>query len=123
MIDVKKNIICFGYGDVMVNSGCGSTITFTGFKPPVEVGTVITGEVIKDKNIECITEPVKITFTTMKELKQFKKLVEEIDGEDHVCFEYRNYTFDFSNYNENSIKVLLTHIEKAAIHFLLLMAC
>lgn len=123
MIDIKKKIIYFGYGDVQVSSGYGSMIIFTGLKPPMVVGTNITDEVIKDKNIEFITEPIKINFTTMKELMYFKKLVEEIDGKNCTYFEYCNYIFDFSNYNQTSIKVICKHIEKAKLHFITLMAC
>ena len=122
MINVDKKIIRFGRGDVQVG-GTWSTITFTGFKPPIEIGTRITDEVIKDKNLEYITEPIRINFKTMEELMSFKKLVEEIDGKTNTYFKYRDYVFDFSNYNQKSIEVVLYHIGRIRQYLVSLMAC
>ena len=122
MINMEKKIIYFGYGDVQVG-GTWSIIKFRGFKPPVEIGTIITDEVIEDNNLEYITEPITINFATMEELMNFKKLVEEIDGKNNICFEYRGYVFDFSNYNQKSIVVVLYQIGKIRQYLVSLMAC
>lgn len=122
MIDIENKIICFGYGDVQVGS-TWSVIKFRGFKPPVEIGTIITDEVIEDNNLEYITEPIAINFATIEELINFKKLVEDIDGNNNICFEYCGYTFDFSNYNQKSIEVVLYHIGKIRQYLVSLMAC
>lgn len=123
MIDVEKKIIYFGHGDIQVSSGIGPTITFTGFKDTITPGTIITDEVVENKNIEFITKPIKIVFTTMEELNYFKTLVDEIDMINCTYFEYHGYIFDFSNYNQNSINVIYKSIEKAKLHFITLMAC
>lgn len=122
MIDIEKKNIYFGYGDVQVGS-VFSTINFRGFKPPIEVGARITNEVIKNNNLEYVTESIVINFTTMNELMNFKKLVEEIDGKNNICFNCHGYTFDFSNYNQKSIEVVLYYIEMIRRYFVTLMAC
>ncbi len=118
MINIEKKTIYFGYGDVQTGSGASLMLTFTGFKPPMEVGTEIIDQVI-----EYITEPIKLKFTSIEELMGFKKLVDEIDGETNTYFQYRDYVFDFSNYNPKSIEIILKHIKNLQSHFIYLMAC
>lgn len=123
MVDTKNNIISFGYGDVQVYSSTFKhSIIFRGFKPPVEIGTAL-DELIENENIEFITEPIEIKFATMKELNEFQKLVNKIDGKNYTQFTYRNYIFDFSNYNPKSIDVMLYSIANVKRYFMHLMAC
>lgn len=122
MINIDEKIIRFGYGDVSVGANF-SMIILRGIKPPIEIGTIINDKVIKDNNLEYISEPIIINFTTMEELMNFKKLVEEIDGENNICFEYSGYAFDFSNYNQKSIEVVLNCIERICQYLISLMAC
>ena len=50
MVDIKNRIIKFGYGDVQVHSSW-YYISFRQFKPPIEIGTEITDEIIQENNI------------------------------------------------------------------------
>lgn len=124
MINVEKKIIYLGYGDVDVAS-TWSMIMFIGIKSSnhIEPGTYMTNEFIRDNNIEGITQPINIQFSTLDDLMIFKKLVEKIDGDAHTSFEYEGYTFDFHNYNKGSIKAILYHIKSVERHLISLMAC
>lgn len=121
MVDMENKIIKFGYGDIQVHSSW-YYISFRQFKPPIEIGTEITDEIIQENNFEYITEPISINFKNLEELYDFRKLVKEID-ENHTCFKYRDCTFDFSNYNSKSVEVLLKGIKVVENGFIMPMAC
>jgi hypothetical protein len=110
MIDTEKKIIYFGYGDVLVGSNF-ITLSFTGIKPPLKVGTEVTEEITRENNIERITEPVKFKFTDLTELLWFQTSLKGTDGTTSVFFRYEDWIFDFTNYNTKSINIILRHIE------------
>ena len=122
MIDVNNKIIFFGYGNVQVGHNM-TTIDFTGFKPPTEVGAEITDEMVKDKDFEYNTEPIKFNFETITQVMHFKDLVKSIIYAKDKYFKYNDYIFDFTNYNKKSVKVVLMHIEKIENWFLMPMTC
>lgn len=122
MIDTEKKIIYFGYGDVQVGSNF-ITLSFTGIKPPLEVGTRITDEVVRENNIECITEPITFKFTDLTELHYFQHNLKATDGATSVFFIYKDYIFDFSKYNIESINIILRHIDCIRHILIKLSAC
>lgn len=119
MIDVNNRLICFGYGDVKVSYNHMSGIKFVGFEPPpgMSVGTLL------DKECVETTDTIEISFSTIDELMDFKRLIDEIDGESNASFAYRDWMFDFSNYNRQSIIVILFYIELVERYFISLTAC
>lgn len=122
MIDTEKKIIYFGYGDVSVGS-IRTTLSFTGIKPPLEVGTLIDEKTIRENNVKCITEPVKFKFTDLTELHHFQHNLRATDGTTSVFFIYKDYIFDFSKYNIKSINIILHHLECIKRALISLMAC
>ena len=113
---IVNKTIYFGYGDVAVGSTM-SHLIITPIKPPQEVGSDI-----DMGNVEIMGEPIKFTF------KAIKKVNELIDTLDAICPEnntlvFRGYTFDFSKYNEQSIKVIKKHLENIKTNMSLLIAC
>ena len=55
MIDVENKILYFGYGDIKVGNMHSAGLCFKEFKPPVEVGTVLTDEFVYQNDIEFTT--------------------------------------------------------------------
>lgn len=112
MIDTNTKTIYLGSGDVLVGS-YGYTMYFQGFKPPIEVGTTITEEVIEENNIEWLTDKFYIDFRDIQEISTFENLLIQVadnNGENFVQFKFKDLTFDFSNYNEKSISTILLHL-------------
>lgn len=101
---IKGNTIYFGYGDVGVGSdyliGC---MIFTNIKPPQEIGSKL-GEKIKNNEPEIGKELVVYEKECYDLLNVFKTVTE-----DNKIVKYKEYTFDFSNYNIGSINVCLRH--------------
>lgn len=96
---VKGNVIEFGYGDVVVGvdpvKGC---ITIANIKPPLECGTTIKRG---DNSLEYGTT-VEIYEN---EIHDIYNLICTVNEENRVV-KYNNWIFDFSNYNEESVRVV-----------------
>lgn len=125
MIDTNTKTIYLGNGDVLVGS-YGYTMYCQGFKPPIEVGTTITDEVIEENNIEWLTDKFYIDFRDMQEISTFENLLKQVadnNGENFVQFNFKGLTFDFSNYNEKSISTILCHLGCVRDALLTVIAC
>lgn len=98
---IKGNILEFGYGDIAVGaSNLLERITFTNIKPPIECGLAIT----EDMDIE-YGEQIIIQGDGTYDLYNIFKTV----SRENRIVEYRGYTFDFTNYNEESVRIVLKH--------------
>ena len=125
MIDVNTKTIYLGDGDVLVGS-YGYTMYFQGFKPPIEVGTIITDEVIEENNIEWLTDKFYIDFRDIQEIITFENLLKQVadnNGENFVQFKFKDLIFDFSNYNAKSINTILYHLDCVRDALLSVIAC
>lgn len=91
------NVIKLGYGDVVVSS-CGlGYMDFTNIKPPLEIGSTIR----KDIDIEYGLR-IKIYEDNDWELYDLIKTV----NINNRIVEYKGYVLDFSNYNEESVRIV-----------------
>ena len=110
----------FGYGDICVgNTTFG--LTFTEFEPEVEVGTVITPELEKEKSIKYISEKFIIPIKCYEEAKELGRLLDSMDGKDNFQFDFKGWRFNFSNWNPKSIESIKRHL--AVVRGNLLMCC
>lgn len=125
MINTNTKTLYFGSGDVVVGS-YGYTMYFQGFKPPIEVGTLITDEVIEENNIEWLTDKFYIDFRDIQEIVTFENLLKQVadnNGKNFVQFNFKGLIFDFSNYNEKSISTILCHLACVRDALLSVIAC
>ena len=125
MIDTNTKTIYFGIGDVIVGY-YGYTMHFQGCKPPMEVGSIVTDEVIKENNIEWLTDKFYIDFRDIQEIVTFENLLKQVadnNGENFIQFNFKGLTFDFSNYNEKSISTILLHLAFVREALLTVIAC
>lgn len=96
---IKGKVIEFGYGDVVVgNDWFKECITITNIKPPLECGKTIRRGV---EGIE-FGESIEIYED---ELHDIYKLICTVDEYNRVV-KYKEWTFDFTNYNKESVKVV-----------------
>lgn len=112
----KDKTIKFGYGTVLVNSDeYFREVTLKYIKPPKEVGEII----LDNKSFTVLDE---IVFEFGKDMLLFYEELKQITPENTVL-EFRGYKFDFSNYNEKSVEVVLRGFKRAIQGFLLALAC
>lgn len=97
---IVGNTLKFGYGDIAVIGDCMCQhITFRGFKPPGECGVDV------PDGVEFFDDEVAISIT-YEDYKEFNNLLDQVKCKSITVFEFKNYIFDFSNYNEKSIGTL-----------------
>ena len=125
MINTKKKIIYLGYGDVLVGYFLNS-LCFRGFKPPSEVGTIITEEIIKENNIKWLTDNIYLDFKDFQEILTFENLIKQVrdnGGKNFTQFKFKDLTFDFSNYNQKSISGILKKLAVVRVNLLQVISC
>lgn len=96
---IEGNRIKFGYGDISVGANqINRTITFQQFKPAEKCGNEVpeSVEFIGDEINLQINYADYIEFSNNLKLVQCKEIYE---------FSFKDYIFDFTNWNETSIKV------------------
>ena len=112
MIDGK--VFKFGYGDIAVGAiaGIGCAImTFRQFKPTAECGGSLKGI-----DVEWISDEIalRISYQDYKNLKEFLDcILKKRRTKKTLVFTFKDYTFDFTNYNEESVKVCRTKLDEA----------
>ena len=120
MIDFKDNIFYFGDGDILVNNSLGG-LMFVNCKPPLEVGTELNDEIKEKLGVKYTSDWITIPITTYDEAKYFGKLLDEVlEGTTHY-FYFKDYQFNFSNWNPKSIESIKRHL--AVVRGNLLMRC
>ena len=122
MIDFKDNILYFGDGDILVNNSLGG-LMFVNCKPPVEVGTELTEDLREKLGVKYASDWITIPITTYEEAKYFEKLLDEIAEQKTHYFYFKDYQFNFSNWNPKSIESIRTHLSVFRMNLLLCVAC
>lgn len=114
---IEGNVLKFGYGDISVGAvPLSQFITFQQFKPPAKCGDRLA------ENVEYIGDSIVINIDH-KDYCEFKRNLESISKKDISEFTFKGYVFDFTNFNEDSVKVCKKYIKAAmSMYFLLLAA-
>lgn len=122
MIDFKDNILYFGDGDILVNNSLGG-LMFVNCKPPLEVGTEINDEIREKLGVKYTSDWITIPIITYEESKYFEKLLDEVaEGITHY-FYFKDFQFNFSNWNPKSVEVLKAHLSIVRMNLLMCIAC
>jgi len=95
---IKGNTLYFGTGDILVGSNDLGYMNFENIKPPQEIGKTITKEIYSGLEIGLNLE---IWEDNIHELYELFKTV----NENNRVVKYKDYTFDFTNYNQGSVNV------------------
>lgn len=113
---IDGNVLKFGYGDIAVGSdGLTQRISFQQFKPPAEC----CGSVPED--VERIGEEVVLQIS-YEEYCEFNKQLKSVLSKSISTFNFKGYVFDFTNYNEESVKACKKRSESAMYSYFLCMA-
>lgn len=122
MIDVQNNIVYFGYGDVIVNNRVIG-LCFRAIDTQVEIGQIISQEYLYDNNIEFSTDYINLFLRDLQEMDALENLLKQIDGRNFAKFTFKDVTLDFSNYNPESVKMVLGNLEVVKCNLLQTIAC
>lgn len=116
MIDGKR--FKFGYGDISVG---GNPVTrqmnFQQFKPPAKVGSKVMAD-----EVELIGEKIFLEID-YEDYQELNKLLGSVKSRKISEFTFKNYVFDFTNYNEKSVEACRQKLSEAMSLYLLAMAC
>ena len=122
MIDVQNNIVYFGYGDVIVNNRTIG-LCFRAIDTQVEIGQIVTQEYLYDNNIEFSTDYINLFLRDLQEILTLENLLKQVDGKNFAKFTFKDVTLDFSNYNPESVKMVLGNLEVVRCNLLPTIAC
>ncbi|MCM3387281.1 hypothetical protein M3649_03930 [Ureibacillus chungkukjangi] len=93
---IKDKVITFGYGDVLVGAISLSHVRLEYIKPNQEIGSK------PNEDYEVVEEIILPYRSDMNDF--YEELL--IVSENNCILKYRDYIFDFSNYNEKSVNVV-----------------
>ena len=113
---IKDKTIYFGYGTVSVGAS-GYTISFTTIKPPQEIGM----KLLSSEEVQEVGTPINLTLE-YAEAEALKSLLDSI-SEINTSFVFKDYTFDFTNYNPKSVEVVKLCVKPILNNYLPLLAC
>ena len=117
---IDGNTLKFGYGDLCIGSLSGLMLQIIPFKPPLEIGTAC-NEAFENGDIETTGDPIYIKFTKLQDFKELRQKLKDVCT--NKIFEFKGYTFDFSNYNEKSVDVVKRKLKDVYETYLRLAAC
>ena len=113
---INGNRLKFGYGNIAVGSDeLTQRMSFQQFKPHAECG----GNVPED--IEYIGDEIILKFS-YEDYCEFSKKLEQVYNKETAEFIFKGYVFDFTNFNEESIKVCKKHLNYTMRYYFMCMA-
>ena len=120
MIDVSTtyNTIKFGYGTVAVSANY-IALTFQNIRPPQEVGT----HLIDVKDFVEFYGQIYQIMLKFEDCSLLREKLNEIEQNGGGSFDFKGWTFDFTNYNKNSITVITNAIRTIEHNYLISIAC
>ena len=114
---IDGNVLKFGYGDIAVGS-YNAIMTFQQFKPHGQCGDCLKyGE-----NIEFIGEKIEIKLS-YEEFLVLSLHFESVYKGNIKVIPFKDYVFDFTNYNQKSVQVCKEHLNNAMRLYTMCMAC
>lgn len=113
---IEGNRLKFGYGDISVGSDkLTQRMSFQQFKPPKECGD----RVLED--VEYIGNEIILEFS-YEDYCDFSKNLKIVSNKETTEFIFKEYIFDFTNFNEESVKVCNKHLNNAMQCYFMCMA-
>lgn len=113
---IDGSILKFGYGDIGVDSDVlTQRMSFQQFKPPAKCGDNVS------EDVEYIGEEIIMKFS-FEDYCEFNKKLKEVSDRNISTFNFKGYVFDFTNYNEESVRVCKKHLRNAMYMYFMCMA-
>lgn len=113
---IGGNRLKFGYGDICVESDVlTQRMSFQQFKPPAKCGDRVS------EDVEYIGYKIVLEFS-YEDYCGFIKNLEQVSNKVITEFLFKGHMFDFTNFNEESIKVCKKHLNSAMQYYFMCMA-
>lgn len=113
---IEGDRLKFGYGDICVESDVlTQRMSFQQFKPPAKCGD----QVLDD--VEYIGDEIILKFS-YEDYCEFSRYLEKVSDKKITNFIFKEYIFDFANFNEESIKACKKHLNSAMRYNFMCMA-
>ena len=103
---IVGNVLKFGYGDICCGHGFG-IVKYQQFKPPAEIGSVVIPE-----EVEFIGDIISISVT-YEDYKELVNLLNKVKDRELDTFEFKDYIFDFSNFDAKRVECVRTQLGAA----------
>ena len=114
---IEGNRIKFGYGDIVIGVAVGvQTLVFKQLKSPLQCGADV------PDNYEVLGDPISIKIDYY-DYCNLLEMLEAVREKRYSTIYFKDYWFDFTNYNEKSIKILEQRARTAIAFQLLAIAC
>ena len=111
---IEGNILRFGHGDISITADIiTNTINFKQISTQLECGTV------SPKDINYTDNIINIRINDFDEYYEFYKCLREVNKRNITQFTFKDYVFNFNNYNEKSIIVIEKYLNKASLTIIL----
>lgn len=115
---IIQKTVKFGYGTILVGANRDSReLTLEYVEPPVAVGT----KVRKEDLVGSVSHG-KISFKYGKDMRTLQEDLKQVSAENPLV-QFREYTFDFTNFNPSSVKSVQDMLIKAIMGNTLPLAC
>jgi hypothetical protein len=111
MIEGKR--IKFGYGSVVLEANNGR-LSVVIIEPPAEIGADV------DYKEHSIVD--RIDFSIGEDVFELNRNMKNVT-KDNAVVKFRDYYFDFTNYNEQSVKIASGVIDSVVLQMMRFMAC
>lgn len=113
---IDGNRLKFGFGDIAVSSDMlTKTICFQQFEPLAKCGDEVS------EGVEYIGNKI-ILKLSYDDYCEFCKNLDLASNKEITEFEFKEYIFDFTNFNTESIKVCRSHAENAMCLYIMCLA-
>lgn len=110
---IKDNIIYFGYGDIAVGSTTNGYVTFREFKPLQKVGSTLS-----KNDVEWVSELIAIHAESISNFE-----LDKVKNQTNKQVNAGKYILDFSNYNNESVRVITSNRTRALRIMCMAFAC
>ena len=114
---INGNVLKFGYGDIVVYGNAAlQRMSFQQFKPPTECGNEVS------EDVEYIGDKILIDIS-YEDYCKLKNNLERVNKKEVCQFTFKDYIFDFSNYNVKSVNAVSRKLDACmALYFISLAA-
>lgn len=122
-VNMETKTCIFGYGGIRVEA-IMQYLQFKGIKPPMGAGTrILDDNGNKIGEWEYTGSKLHILFNTMTEIKTMCDLLIEIEKNKGGSFTFKGVTFDFWVYEQASMDIVKSAMEKVKLSMTRLIAC
>lgn len=121
-VNMETKTCFFGYGGIAVETFF-QILILKGIKPPMGAGTRIFDNGTKIGEWEHTGSKLSMLFNTLNEAQKFCNMLDDIENNKGGSFEFKEVVFDFTTYEQASVRIIREAMENVRRGILLSLAC